>query len=125
MALLQAGGTGPPPFSGSRPVIAEPGDPSHRRAAPGGTTERTRSGTEQAERHDSDPRRDAGRPPARDDVTVTPFISSPRLLTLHALRLTGMGDAGTLARRFSLDRGDVAELLLDFEAYGWAYRCLL
>jgi hypothetical protein len=52
---------------------------------------------------------------------VTPFVSSPRLLTLHALRLKGMGDAGKVARRFLLDRDEVSELLLDFEAYGWVY----
>jgi len=33
-----------------------------------------------------------------------------------------MGDAGKTARRFSLDRVEVADLLLDFEAYGWVYR---
>ena len=38
---------------------------------------------------------------------------------MHALRLKGMGDAGKVARRFSLDRDAVTELLLDFEAYGW------
>jgi hypothetical protein len=59
---------------------------------------------------------------ADDDVTVTSSISSPRLLTLHALRLTGMGDAGKVARRFSLDGDEVAELLLDFEACGWVCR---
>ena len=53
---------------------------------------------------------------------MPPFISSPRLLALHALRLKGMGDAGKTARRFSLDRVEVADLLLDFEAYGWVYR---
>ena len=52
---------------------------------------------------------------------MTPFVSSPRLLTLHALRLKGMGDAGKVARRFLLDRDEVSELLLDFEAYGWVY----
>ena len=52
---------------------------------------------------------------------MTPFVSSPRLLTLHALRLKGMGDAGKVARRFLLDRGEVSELLLDFEASGWVY----
>lgn len=31
-----------------------------------------------------------------------------------------MGDAGGVASRFSLDRAEVSELLMDFEAHGWA-----
>ncbi len=50
---------------------------------------------------------------------MTPLPSSSSLLTLHALRLKGMGEPPTIARRFSLDVADVAEHLLDFEAYGW------
>lgn len=47
---------------------------------------------------------------------------APTLLTLHALRLRGAGDAGRVAGRFGLDRDVVDELLLDFEAYGWVRR---
>jgi hypothetical protein len=53
---------------------------------------------------------------------VTPVVSATPLLALHALRLTGMGDARSLARRFALDPEEVGELLLDFEAYGWVSR---
>jgi hypothetical protein len=53
---------------------------------------------------------------------VTSVASSTPLLALHALRLTGMGDARALARRFALDPDEVGELLLDFEAYGWVSR---
>lgn len=48
--------------------------------------------------------------------------SSPALLTLHAVRLLGHGDEAAIARRFGLDRDEVAELLLDDEAYGWVSR---
>lgn len=48
--------------------------------------------------------------------------SSPTLLTLHAVRLLGHGDDAAVARRFALERGEVAELLLDLEAYGWVTR---
>ena len=41
------------------------------------------------------------------------------LLVLHAVRLLGMADDDAVARRFGLDRARAAELLLDFEAYGW------
>jgi hypothetical protein len=50
---------------------------------------------------------------------VTPFISDPRLLVLHSLRLTGVGDAVAISRRFGLDLDEVTEHLLDFEALGW------
>lgn len=53
---------------------------------------------------------------------MTAFRSSPRLLALHALRLRGMGDSVHVARRFQLDVAEVAEHLLDFEAYGWVRR---
>ncbi len=56
------------------------------------------------------------------DVAVTPFASSPQLLTLHALRLMGMGDAPRVAVRFSLEPAVAEELLLDYEAYGWVHR---
>ncbi|MGC4942736.1 transcriptional regulator [Kribbella sp. DT2] len=45
--------------------------------------------------------------------------SSPELLTLHAVRLKGMGDEQTVAARFALDRAVARELLLDYQAYGW------
>lgn len=51
---------------------------------------------------------------------MTPFVSSPQVLALHGLRLVGAGDADAVARRFALDRDEVTEALLDFQAYGWA-----
>ena len=45
--------------------------------------------------------------------------SDPELLVLHGVRLGGLSDAPALASRWSLDRADVHELLLDFEAHGW------
>ena len=45
--------------------------------------------------------------------------STPELLTLHAVRLKGMADDPEVAERFDLDRAQMAELLLDFQAYGW------
>lgn len=51
-----------------------------------------------------------------------PASSSPALLTLHAVRLLGHGDDAGIARRFGLERHEVAELLLDDEAYGWVTR---
>ena len=48
--------------------------------------------------------------------------SSPELLVLHAVRLTGMADDDAVARRTGLPRGDVSELLLDAEAFGWVTR---
>ena len=53
---------------------------------------------------------------------MPPYRSSPGLLTLHALRLSGMADEARTARRFALSPTEVAELLLDFEAYGWVTR---
>lgn len=44
------------------------------------------------------------------------------LLVLHAIRLKGMADVGAVVKRFSLDRGLVEELLLDFEARRWIER---
>jgi hypothetical protein len=43
-------------------------------------------------------------------------------LTLHAVRLLGFAEAHRIASRFSLDRGEVEEQLLDFEAHGWVTR---
>ena len=48
--------------------------------------------------------------------------SAPDLLVLHGVRILGMADARTLARRFELDRAEVEELLLDDEAYGFVQR---
>jgi hypothetical protein len=45
--------------------------------------------------------------------------STPELLTLHAVRLKGVADDEQIAARFDLDRTQVIELLLDFQAYGW------
>ena len=53
---------------------------------------------------------------------MPPHPSAPELLTLHALRIKGVAEPAAVARRFHLDRDQVDELLLDFEAYGWAYR---
>ncbi len=53
---------------------------------------------------------------------MPPHPSAPELLTLHALRIKGVAEPAAVARRFTLDRDQVDELLLDFEAYGWAYR---
>lgn len=48
--------------------------------------------------------------------------SDPRLLALHAVRIKGFADDATVARRFGLDRAEVTEHLLDFEAYGFVRR---
>jgi hypothetical protein len=48
--------------------------------------------------------------------------SSPELLALHAVRLKGMADDAEVAARYGLDVAEVAELLLDFEAFGWVTR---
>jgi hypothetical protein len=48
--------------------------------------------------------------------------SSAELLVLHALRVKGMADAAAITQRFALDRELVAELLLDYEAFGWITR---
>lgn len=48
--------------------------------------------------------------------------SSPQLLTLHAVRLKGLADGAEVAARFTLDRAESDELLLDYEAYGWVSR---
>lgn len=49
-------------------------------------------------------------------------VSDPITLTLHAVRLLGFAETHRVASRFSLDRGDVEENLLDFEAQGWVTR---
>ena len=48
--------------------------------------------------------------------------SSPELLALHAVRVTGMTDAAAVARRTGLAREVAEELLLDDEARGWVSR---
>lgn len=45
--------------------------------------------------------------------------SSPELLTLHAVRISGFADTPVIARRFRLDPAETAETLSDAEAYGW------
>lgn len=50
------------------------------------------------------------------------FVSSAELLVLHGLRILGMADTDRVAARFSLPRGDVGELLLDYQANGWVRR---
>ena len=45
--------------------------------------------------------------------------SHPSTLTLHGVRLLGFADTRQIASRFGLDRGEVEENLLDFEAFGW------
>jgi hypothetical protein len=41
------------------------------------------------------------------------------LLALHAVRLKGVADDQAVAKRFGLDQGATAELLLDYQAFGW------
>ena len=48
--------------------------------------------------------------------------SSPELLTLHAVRVTGMTDAAAIARRTGVAREVVQDLLLDDQARGWVSR---
>jgi hypothetical protein len=48
--------------------------------------------------------------------------SSPELLALHAVRVTGMTDAAAVARRTGLAREVAEELLLDDQAHGWVSR---
>ena len=45
--------------------------------------------------------------------------SSPDLLVLHAVRLSGFAGPAAIARRFELDRATTEELLLDAQAQGW------
>jgi hypothetical protein len=42
---------------------------------------------------------------------AVPYTSSPELLVLHGVRVKGMADGATVARRFGLDRDVVEELL--------------
>lgn len=45
--------------------------------------------------------------------------SSPELLTLHAVRISGFADTSVITRRFRLDPAETEETLRDAEAYGW------
>ncbi|MEU8381863.1 transcriptional regulator [Streptosporangium sp. NPDC048865] len=45
--------------------------------------------------------------------------SSPDLLVLHAVRVTGFADTPVLARRYGLDAAETEEALLDAQARGW------
>jgi hypothetical protein len=48
--------------------------------------------------------------------------SAPELLVLHAVRIQGMSDADSVARRYRLALDVVNELLLDYEAIGLVQR---
>lgn len=52
-------------------------------------------------------------------LTAMTHASSPDLLVLHAVRVTGVADDTAVSRRTAIDRDTVGELLPDFEAYGW------
>ncbi|MEU6714947.1 transcriptional regulator [Nonomuraea sp. NPDC046802] len=45
--------------------------------------------------------------------------SSPDLLTLHAVRVTGYADTPVIAQRYGLDAAETKQLLYDAEARGW------
>jgi hypothetical protein len=45
--------------------------------------------------------------------------SAVELLVLHAVRLKGMADNRAVARRFTVDPEQAAQLLLDYQASGW------
>ncbi|GII88523.1 hypothetical protein Ssi03_65130 [Sphaerisporangium siamense] len=45
--------------------------------------------------------------------------SSPDLLVLHAVRVTGFADTAAIARRYGLDAATTKELLRDAETRGW------
>ncbi|MEU4475707.1 transcriptional regulator [Micromonospora sp. NPDC023888] len=45
--------------------------------------------------------------------------SSPELSVLHAVRVTGVANDAAVSRRTGIDLDTAAELLGDFEAYGW------
>lgn len=56
-------------------------------------------------------------------MSVVPVATSePATLVLHAVRLLGFADTARVASRFGLDRAEVEESLLDFEAFGWVRR---
>ncbi|MFY1690867.1 transcriptional regulator [Plantactinospora sp. WMMB782] len=45
--------------------------------------------------------------------------STPELLVLHTVRVTGLAEDAAVARRTGVDPETVSELLKDYEAYGW------
>ncbi|MFF3444967.1 transcriptional regulator [Streptosporangium sp. NPDC002721] len=45
--------------------------------------------------------------------------SSPELLVLHAVRVTGFADTPVIARRYGLDAAETEETLRDAQAFGW------
>jgi hypothetical protein len=49
--------------------------------------------------------------PVSTERAAVPYTSSPELLVLHGVRVKGMADGATVARRFGLDRDGVEELL--------------
>lgn len=51
-----------------------------------------------------------------------PHCSEPELLVLHGVRIQGFTTPARIAERFALAESTVAELLLDFEAFGWVRR---
>lgn len=53
---------------------------------------------------------------------MPPYPSAPQTLCLHAVRILGGKDGPRIAARFHLDRDEVNEMLLDFEALGWTSR---
>lgn len=50
------------------------------------------------------------------------MASSPELLVLHAVRISGFADSPAIARRFRLDPARTAESLSTAEASGWVAR---
>jgi hypothetical protein len=52
-------------------------------------------------------------------LTPMTSASTPDLLVLHAVRVTGVAADAAVSRRTGLDRDKVSELLGDYDAYGW------
>jgi hypothetical protein len=50
------------------------------------------------------------------------YVSAPCDLVLHGARVLGFASPSRIASRYGLDADAVAEVLLDFEAYGWVSR---
>ncbi|MFC4944759.1 transcriptional regulator [Pseudonocardia sp. GCM10023141] len=48
--------------------------------------------------------------------------STPDLLVLHAVRVSGVADDGAVARRTGIGLAEASELLQDGEAFGWVSR---
>jgi hypothetical protein len=51
---------------------------------------------------------------------MPPHVSGPADLVLHGPRVLGFASPARIAARYGLDAVFVEELLLDYEAYGWA-----